>query len=75
MAETFDLAIQQRAHNAAMKLSPNQVEHLNTLIGCNRGIVMEEAYQSLTGTLLEPVIARYWIANNGVVIDPWYNSR
>ena len=75
MPETFDLAIQQRAYNAAMKLSPNQVEHLNTLIGCNRGLVMEEAYHSLTGTLLEPVIARYWIASNGVVMNPEPNSR
>lgn len=75
MPETFDLDIQQRAHNAAMKLSPNQVEHLNTLISCNRGLVMEEAYHSLIGTLLEPVIARYWIANNGVVINPQPNSR
>lgn len=75
MAETFDLDIQQRAHNAAMKLSHNQVEHLNTLIDCKRGLVMEEAYHSLTGTLLEPVIARYWIANNGVVIKPLPNSR
>lgn len=75
MCESFNLDVQQRAHNAAMKLSPNQVEHLNTLIGCNRGLVIEEAYHSLTGTLLEPVIARYWIAGNGVAINPKPNSR
>lgn len=68
MPESFTIDIQQRAYNAMLKLQPDQVEYLNTLVFTKRGLAVEEAYHKLTGMLLEPVIARYWIECNQVVL-------
>ena len=61
MSESFSAEIQQRAYQAMRKLHPDQLEHLETLLYGRRGLDIENAYHTLTGHLLEPVIARYWI--------------
>ena len=68
MPESFTIDVQQRAYNARLKLQPDQVEYLNTIVSTKRGLAIEEAYHKLTGTLLEPVIARYWIDSRHVVL-------
>lgn len=62
MPESFNVDIQCRAYNSMLKLRADQIEHLETkLNGGSKGLEIEEAYHSLTGMLLEPVIARYWL--------------
>lgn len=61
MAEAFNLAIQRRAYNAILKLRSDEVEYINSVISTKNGLRVEEAYHKLTGMLVEPVIARYWI--------------
>lgn len=68
MSEAFNIDVQQRAYNAMLKLHPDQVEHLNSIVSTKRGLAVEEAYHKLTGMLLEPVIARYWVECKQVVL-------
>lgn len=68
MSEAFNIDVQQRAYNAMLKLHPDQVEHLNSIVSTKRGLAVEEAYHKLTGMLLEPVIARYWVERKQVVL-------
>ena len=68
MGESFNIGVQQRAYNAMLKLRPDEVEYINSAVSTKNGLRVEEAYHKLTGMLLEPVIARYWIEHMQVVL-------
>ncbi len=61
MPESFTTDIQQRAYRAMLKLQPDQLEYLERFLYPGKSLQVEESYHTLTGCLLEPVIARYWI--------------
>lgn len=71
MAEYFDVEVRVRALNMAYKLRADQLEYINTFLGSKdtTSVQVEETFDRLTGFLLEPVIARYWMDNKKVVLQ------
>lgn len=61
-SEAFGEDVRERAYKAKIKLHPDQLEYLQTLLYSQNSLAVEEAYHKLTGHLLEPVVARYWIS-------------
>lgn len=62
MSESFNSDVQLRAHNVCIKLTADQIEYLENFTHGKSSLAIEEAYQKLTGDLLEPVIARFWLS-------------
>lgn len=66
--ERHDPDLFDRARTARGKLTPENLAELRQYItGLERheGLLLENKYEELTGKLLEPAIARFWLSAYG----------